>query len=155
MGLARSTYYHARARAAAPDPIGWLKPLVASVFGESGGTYGSARVWARIRELGLVVSERVVRRAMRELGLAARSSSSAPAPYGSYRPGLPGDAPNLPLVDAGRDPRDFSAGAPGERLATDITEFRLGEGGPRAYLSAMVDLYDGRVVAWRCGVCIQ
>lgn len=88
---------------------------------------------------------------MRELGLAARSSSSAPAPYGSYRPGLPGDAPNLPLADAGRDPRDFSAGAPGERLVTDITEFRLGEGGARAYLSAMVDLYDGRVVAWRCG----
>ena len=64
---------------------------------------------------------------------------------------MPGEAPNLLLVDAGRDPRDFSAGTPGERLVTDITEFRLGEGGARAYLSAIVDLYDGRVVAWRCG----
>lgn len=62
---------------------------------------------------------------------------------------MPGEAPNLLLVDAGRDPRDFSAGVPGERLVTDITEFRLG--GPRAHLSAMVHLYDGRVVAWRCG----
>lgn len=64
---------------------------------------------------------------------------------------MPGEAPNLLLVDAGRDPRDFSAGVPGERLVTDITEFRLGGGGPRAHLSAMVHLYDGRVVAWRCG----
>lgn len=39
---------------------------------------------------------------------------------------MPGEAPNLLLVDAGRDPRDFSAGVPGERLVTDITEFRLG-----------------------------
>ena len=150
-GIARSTYYHARAAAARPDPIGWLKPLVASVFADSGGAYGSARVWARIRAMGLVVSERVVRRAMRELGLAARSSTAVPSPYSSYEPGLPGGAPNLLLADAGRDLHDFSAPAPGERLVTDITEFRLGEGGPKAYLSAMVDLYDGRVVAWRCG----
>lgn len=43
---------------------------------------------------------------------------------------MPGEAPNLLLVDAGRDPRDFSAGVPGERLVTDITEFRLGGEGP-------------------------
>ena len=34
-------------------------------------------------------------------------------------------APNLLLVDAGRDLHDFSAAAPGEVLVTDITEFRL------------------------------
>lgn len=150
-GIARSTYYRARAAASRPDPIGWLKPLVAAAFDESGGTYGSGRVWARLRELGVRVSEKVVRRAMRELGLVARSSSRAPARWSSYEPGLPGAAPNLLLADEARDLHDFSASRPGERLVTDITEFRLGERGPKCYLSAMVDLFDGRVVAWRAG----
>lgn len=40
---------------------------------------------------------------------------------------------------------------PGERVVTDVTEFRLGPRGPRCYLSAAVDLFDGRVVAWSAG----
>lgn len=150
-GLARPTYYHARSAAARPGPAAWLGPLVESVFAESGGTYGSARVRARILQMGLRVSERAVRASMRELGLVARSSRASPARWSSYVPGLPGEAPNLLLVDEGRCLHDFSAGRPGERLVTDITEFRLGPRGPKAYLSAMVDLYDGRVVAWRAG----
>ena len=148
-GIPRSTYYHARAASARPDPLAWLKPLVREVFERSRGRYGAARVWAGIRRMGLSVSEKVVRRAMRELGLEARSSASAGAPYSSYAPGLPGEAPNMLLADEGRDLHDFSAERPGERIVTDITEFRLG--GRRVYLSPAVDLFDGRVVAWRAG----
>ncbi len=150
VGLARSTYYHAREAAARPDPLAWLKPLVAHVFVQAGGAFGSARVHAAIRALGLLVSEKVVRRAMRELGLVARSSAARPAGYSSYVAGLPGEAPNLLLVDEDRDLHDFSAARPGERLVTDITEFRL-PGDAKVYLSPAVDLFDGRVVARRAG----
>ena len=61
---------------------------------------------------------------MAEEGLRARAPRAAR--YSSYA-GEEGRAaaPNLLLVDAGRDLHDFSAAAPGEVLVTDITEFRL------------------------------
>ena len=62
---------------------------------------------------------------------------------------MPGAAPNLLLADEARDLHDFSAPAPGERWVTDITELSVPAG--RAYLSAVVDLFDGRVVGWAAG----
>ena len=61
---------------------------------------------------------------MAEEGL--RAAAPRAARYSSYA-GEEGRAaaPNLLLVDAGRDLHDFSAAAPGEVLVTDITEFRL------------------------------
>ena len=47
--------------------------------------------------------------------------------------------------------RDFRASAPDELWLTDITEFRVGPDGPKAYLSAVVDCFDGRPVAWSVG----
>lgn len=47
-------------------------------------------------------------------------------------------APNLPLVDASRDLHDFSAARPGERLVTDVAEFRLPDDPRRVYLSPCV-----------------
>ena len=60
-------------------------------------------------------------------------------------------APNLLLVDAGRDLHDFSAAAPGEVLVTDITEFRLPDDPRKVYLSPAVDLFDGDVAAFSVG----
>lgn len=55
------------------------------------------------------------------------------------------------LVDASRDLHDFSAGRPGERLVTDITEFRLPDDARKVYLSPVIDLFDGDVVAFSAG----
>ena len=56
--------------------------------------------------------------------------------------------------DIGRAPnlvgRDFHADAPNELWLTDITEFKL-PGEEKAYLSPVIDCYDGLVVAWRIG----
>ena len=76
----------------------------------------------------------------------------AAARYSSYA-GEEGRAaaPNLLLVDAGRDLHDFSAAAPGEVLVTDITEFRLPDDPRKVYLSPAVDLFDGDVAAFSVG----
>ena len=97
----------------------------------------------------MAVSEKVVRWIMAEEGLRARAPRAAR--YSSYA-GEEGRAaaPNLLLVDAGRDLHDFSAAAPGEVLVTDITEFRL-PSGRKVYLSAIRDCFDSSVVAWRAG----
>ncbi|WP_138858676.1 MULTISPECIES: IS3 family transposase [Exiguobacterium] len=46
--------------------------------------------------------------------------------------------------------REFSAARPDEKWCTDVTEFKYGAG-KKAYLSAIIDLYDGSIVAYRVG----
>ncbi|MFK3988683.1 IS3 family transposase [Exiguobacterium mexicanum] len=46
--------------------------------------------------------------------------------------------------------REFSASRPDEKWCTDVTEFKYGAG-RKAYLSAIIDLYDGSIVAYRIG----
>lgn len=46
--------------------------------------------------------------------------------------------------------RDFKALKPNEKWCTDITEFKYGVG-PKAYLSAIIDLYDGCIVGYKLG----
>lgn len=149
LSLPRSTFYHRLSRAGA-DRDARLRPLVREEFGASGGRYGYRRVHAALRRRGVVASEKRVRRVMREEGLeAARPRRRR---YSSYA-GEEGRAcaPNLLLVDASRDLHDFSAAAPGEAMATDITEFRLPDDARRVYLSPVIDLYDGDVVSFSAG----
>lgn len=44
--------------------------------------------------------------------------------------------------------RDFKATKPNEKWCTDITEFKYGVG-KKAYLSAIIDLYDGSIVGYK------
>ena len=170
LSLPRSTYYYQLSRRGAPDPYAALGPLARSSFEASGGAYGAGRVWADLRSGAgepqrargaaspdparpVAVSEKVVRRVMREEGLAARSSAREPRPYSSYagEEGLR-VAPTPLLVDEARDPHDFSAGAPGEATVTDITEFRLPDDPRRVYPSPLVGLCDGGIVSFAVGL---
>lgn len=151
LGLARSTfYYHCRPGAGA-DRDAALRPLVREAFAAGGGAYGYRRVRASLPGGGAGVSEKVVRRVMREEGLSARPPRRARrwSSYAGER-GLAG-APNLLLLDAERDLHEFRAPAPGLAFSTDISEFSLPGGGRKLYLSPMVDLYDGRIVACSLG----
>ena len=121
---------------------------VRSAFEASGRTYGYRRVWAAVRSGAdggepMELSQREVRRAMREGGMAARRTRRRR--WSSYR-GEPDARPaNLPLRPDGT--HAFSAGSPGELLVTDVTEFKVG--GAKAYLSPVVDCFDGLPAAWR------
>ena len=103
-------------------------------------------MWAQLRRDGVRVSEKVVRRAMRELGLSPRRCSrlrwSSHAGEASPAP------PNLPLREDGS--HGFRAAAPNELWVTDITEFRP-PCGSKCYLSPVIDCFDGRPVAWSIG----
>lgn len=46
--------------------------------------------------------------------------------------------------------RDFKAFAPNKKWCTDVTEFKYGVG-KKAYLSAIIDLFDGSIVSYRFG----
>jgi len=116
LSLARSTFFYHEAARGRRDPHEALRPLVRDVFLASGGAYGSARAHAapaagdgkpqRARGAAsldpsrpILVSEKVVRRVMREEGLVAASSSSRARRYNSYE-GEEGMAGAPPTGDA-------------------------------------------------------
>ena len=142
--ISKSSYEYHRARPAR-DRDAWLRPLVAEAF-EACGRRGYRAVHATLRASGVRVSEKRARRVMREEGLSARRRRRRP--WSSYAGEVSEAPPNLPLRADGS--HDFSAPAPNVLWVTDITEFRL-PCGSKAYLSAVVDCFDGRPAAWSIG----
>ena len=114
-----------------------LRVHIRAIHKASRATYGSPRVHAELRGLGLKVSRKRVIRLLRELGLEANrpkkwkqttlSDPSAKA------------APNLLE-------RDFTADAPNEVWTSDLTYVWTSEGW--LYLVVILDLFSRRVVGW-------
>lgn len=102
--------------------------------------YGYRRIKACLTHIGIVLSEKVVRRLMREEGLQVHCSRRRK--YSSYRGEI---SPEVPNVIA----RNFHASAPNQKWLTDITEFALPDG--KVYLSPIIDCYDGMPVSWSVG----
>lgn len=145
-GIARSTYYYQRGRRRAPDRLPGLRERVRALFAEGRGVWGYRTIWARLRldpDDPVRVSEKVVRRLMREEGLEVRYLRRRRR-WSSYAGELSEAPPNLPLRPDGT--HDFSASRPNELWVTDVTMFTIGSG--RCWLSPVVDCFDGRVVAW-------
>ena len=150
LGLARSTSYDQLGALPSPDaPPDGRAGEVERAFRVDGG---SSRGYRFVREVvsrrrGRPVSERVVRRHMRALGL--RVCYARRGRYSSYAGEVDAPAPNLLLREDGT--HDFSAARPNEAWVSDVTEFRLPGDGRRVYLSPVVDLFDGKPVAWSIG----
>ena len=150
--ISRSSYEYHRARLGRDRDAG-LRPLVREAFEAGRGCYGYRRVHAELRRRGVVASEKRVRRVMREEGLEARRSRRRR--WSSYEGETDERPANLPRERAearrasGEDyapDHDFSAAAPGELLATDVTELAMD--GYKCYLSPVIDCYDGMPVSW-------
>ena len=154
--ISKSSYeYERRALAAPRRDDGALAARVARAFASLGGMCGYRKVAACIRagadgEPPAPAPERRVRRAMREGGMSARGRRAGRR-FSSYAGEVDGGRPaNVPREravarrEAGEDFRlahDFSAGAPGELLVTDVTELSLN--GFKTYLSPVIDCWDG------------
>lgn len=137
VGLAASSYYYQLSRRERPDRHAHLRELLHEIQASAHHTYGYRRIWWELRHRGIVVSEKVVRRLMQEEGISPRYAKRA-WKYSSYQ-GEIDDAP-ANLVN-----RNFHADRPNKLWLTDISVFAAREG--RVYLSAIIDCYDGKVVA--------
>ena len=134
-----SGYYAWRLR---PESLGQqanhtLVGQIRAVQRHSRGTYGRRRIQAQLRAQGTRCSINRVARLMRQHGLVAR-------PRGRFRTTTDSRhhfpvAPNL----LGRD---FSARAPDQVWASDITYLATDEGW--LYLATVMDLYSRRIVGW-------
>ena len=136
--LPASSYYYAVAAAARPDAYAEVRPLIHDIAAESGNTYGSPRMWLALRGRGVFISEKVVRRLMKEERIEVRYAKRKRR-YSSYVGEITPAVDNLVKGD-------FHAEGPCELWLTDITEFAAIDG--KVYLSPMIDCYDGMVVSW-------
>ncbi|MCN2058467.1 IS3-like element IS1397 family transposase, partial [Escherichia coli] len=135
-GLARSTLYYQLSLQKAKDKYADVKQLIASIFHEHRGCYGYRRIHCELQKRGLKFSGKTVRKLIQQLGL---KSPVRLKKYRSYRG-------NMGLAAENILQRQFKAEAPCEKWVTDITEFRAG--GQKLYLSPILDLFNGEIVAW-------
>ena len=140
MNIAKSSYCYQRHTLHRPDKYNALRSEVKDIFIEAHSCYGYRRIHASVQRSGTCVSEKVIRRIMKE----ARLSVARPRKrrYSSYMGEISPEVENV--VN-----RDFSADAPNSKWLTDITEFSISAG--KVYLSPIVDCFDGMAVSWTIG----
>ena len=140
VGIARSTYHYQLRAMKRPDKDSGLLELVREAFENSKRRYGYKRIHLELKGMGIVASAKRIMRLMTRHGLVPLFRSAKR--YSSYK-GEPAKAPKN-LAD-----RDFHAEAPNRLWVTDLTEFSIPAG--KAYLSPVIDCYDGLPVAWTIG----
>jgi transposase InsO family protein len=117
-----------------------VRQAMTDIFERNYRCYGYRRIHASLSDQSVNISEKVIRRLMKQECLVAATSKRRR--YGSYM-GEISPAPDNLLN------RDFSADAPNEKWLTDITEFQIPAG--KVYLSPMIDCFDGMVVSRSIG----
>jgi transposase InsO family protein/transposase-like protein len=141
VGLPCSSYFYHRARLEVADKYAEVRRVMTAIFERNYRCYGYRRMHASLTKQSVSISEKVVRRLMKQQSLVPIARRRRR--YGSYM-GEISPAPDNLLN------RDFSASAPNEKWLTDITEFQIPAG--KVYLSPMIDCFDGMVVSWSIGM---
>ena len=141
MRVTRSGFYAWRRRDLSPraqrDLV--LRTKLRAFHAASDDRYGRPRLWKDLKEDGEAVSEKRVRRLMREEGLQGK----VPKRFKQTTDSQHDDPIAANLLD-----RNFTAAAPNQRWVGDTTEFVIGDGGAKLYLAAILDLFSRYVVGW-------
>ncbi|MEW6081725.1 MAG: IS3 family transposase [Bacillota bacterium] len=138
LSMPKSSYFYHYAALSIPDKYSELRERTA--FALADGRYGYRRIHAVLIGDGKTVSEKVVRRLMRDenLVVVGRRKRRYSAYKGESSPAVPN------IIE-----RDFHAQAPNSKWLTDLTEFPLPAG--KVYLSPIIDCFDGMAVSWSIG----
>ena len=138
IGLARSSYYYTRHKSGVPDKYQADREIIGQIFKANYCCYGYRRIKAVLAGYGRHLSEKVVRRLMREEGFTVHQRLRQK--YSSYQGEITPAVPDLLQ-------RDFRSEGPNRKWVTDISEFAIPAG--KVYLSVIVDCFDGLVVSSR------
>ena len=139
-GVARSGYYkwlHQGSVAQRSVADAALTEQIRAVFEQSGGTYGSPRIYAELKSQGVCCSRRRIARLMRSANLDA-----TPARRRARTTQTDRQQHSVGNVLA----RDFTADAPNRKWLVDITGIWTDEGW--LYLAGVLDLFARRLVGW-------
>lgn len=139
LGVSRSGYYDYKDRPPSQreQQDEALTTKIHEIHQRSRGTYGSPRIHAELRSIGIRCGRKRVARLMRKTGIRG-------CLRGSRKQITRRSKHAVPAVD--RVSRDFSATAPDKLWAADITYVATEEG--FLYLAFVLDAYSRRLVGW-------
>ena len=138
--MAKSSYYYQRAVMKQSDKYAEIRIQIKIIFQENRNCYGYRRIHGELKKIGITVSEKIVRRIMKEEHLTVPTKRMKK--YSSYKGEITPEVDNI--IN-----RDFHAEQPNTKWLTDITEFAIPAG--KVYLSPVIDCFDGMVVKWNIG----
>jgi transposase InsO family protein len=134
--LARSTYYY-YLKQEDNDKYEKVKTEILDIYAKNKGRYGYRRITEVLKEKGYTINHKTVLKLMKLLGLKGKQRKNEK--YHSYK-GEVGRIPENLLK------RDFYADKPFEKLATDVTQFKVCD--EKVYLSPVMDLYNREIVSY-------
>lgn len=140
LAIPKSSYHH-QCISLKKDKYKDLRTTITDIFNSSYQSYGYRRIKYELEHIGITVSEKVVRRIMKEEDLIVITVKKRK--YNSYKGEISPAVENI--VN-----RDFSADKPNEKMLTDITEFNISN--TKVYLSPLVDCFDGYISNWTIGL---
>lgn len=137
--MAKSSYCYQK-KSMHTDKYAQLKVVIKELFVESSRRYGYRRIYSIIKSRGIIVSEKVIRRIMKQENLIVPNIKRKK--YSSYQGEVSPEVANI--IN-----RNFRAAKPNNKWLTDITEFHIPAG--KIYLSPIIDCFDGLPVSWTIG----
>lgn len=114
-----------------------MNPKINSIYSIHKGRYGYRRITLQLRNEGLIVNHKTVRKLMVELGLKATRTKAAK--YRSYKGNVGNVAPNILN-------RCCNAMEPNRKWSTDITEVKIK--GRKLYISTILDMFNGEIISY-------
>lgn len=138
LDISKSSYYYQVKVLNGHDKYDELRARIKLLFEENKKRYGYRRIYGLLKNEGIIVSEKVVRRIMNEEGLIVKTKRHSK--YNSYAGEITREVANVLE-------RDFHSDEPNKKWLTDITEFAIPAG--KIYLSPIVDCFDGLLVTWK------
>lgn len=138
--IPKSSYSYQKLALKAEDKYKNIRVRVAVLFHENRDSFGYRKIYMLLQKEGSIVSEKVIRRIMKEENLTVKQKRSRK--YNSYKGEITPAVDNLIA-------RDFHAEKPNQKWLTDITEFSIKAG--KVYLSPIIDCFDGMPVKWTIG----
>lgn len=134
--MAKSSYYYHLKTRSVLSKHDDAKAQIKSIYHRHKGRYGYRRVALQMKHEGCVINHKTVLKLMSTLGLKSLIRRKK---YRSYKGEIGRTVPNLLN-------RNFTATRPGQKWATDITEFKVGE--KKLYLSPVIELFNGEIISY-------
>lgn len=138
--LSRSSYYYQEKAIYVEDKYNVLRKEIIELFNRNRNIFGYRRIHMLLRREGKRISEKVVRRIMKQENLTVKRRRRQK--YNSYKGEITPEVENIIS-------RNFHADKPNQKWLTDITEFSIKAG--KVYLSPIIDCFDGMPVSWTIG----
>ena len=135
-GMARSTFYY-YLKHPVEDKYKSEKEEISAIFSDNKSRYGYRRICLVLQSKGFVINHKTVLKLMNALQLRGKQSKNGK--YRSYKGEVGKIADNLLQ-------RDFRANSAFEKLATDVTEFKVCN--EKIYLSPVLDMFNSEIVSY-------